>query len=401
MKRLHAFLMYVAPFCAQGQHVTVTVSAGDYARYNIPVRVSLPVSFSPTQKLTLVNKATRKKIPAQLLDSVTLIFILNDSLPPHSSRSYDVIPAKAVARPSVTVEDKTNGLLVKSSGKPVFFYHTREALPPADSPSYYKRSGFIHPLYSPAGQVLTDDFPAGHVHQHGIFAAWTNTTFRNELVDFWNQQLLKGTVEHVKTTAIREGRVCAQIRTVLRHNSRQFGKVLEEQWTLTVFPFTDYFLFDLQSQQLNTSSDTLFINKYHYGGFAFRGAHEWNPDDKKFFKNKWSLLTSEGVKDTFANHTHARWVDVCGDVDGRIAGAAVFSHPSNFRYPQAIRVHPSMPYWTYAPMVDGPFYIAPGQEYNSQFRYYIHNDAPDGNLLNQLEQDYAHPPEVKAELRRK
>ena len=36
----------------------------------------------------------------------------------------------------------------------------------------HKRSNYIHPLYSLDGQILTEDFPADHLHHRGIFWAW-------------------------------------------------------------------------------------------------------------------------------------------------------------------------------------------------------------------------------------
>ena len=72
----------------------------------------------------------------------------------------------------------------------------------------------------------------------------------------------------------------------------------------------------------------------------------------------------------------------------QVAGVTVFDHPSNFRYPQAIRVHPNMPYWVYAPMVDGAFTIDPGKKYFSRFRYYVHNGPADVQMINRLEKDY-------------
>ncbi|NJO25448.1 MAG: hypothetical protein HC867_06315, partial [Bacteroidia bacterium] len=72
---------------------------------------------------------------------------------------------------------------------------------------------------------------------------------------------------------------------------------------ITVYPFSSYFLFDLESEQVNTTSDTLFLNKYHYGGLAFRGTRNWDPFNKKYFQNNWNVITSEGIKDSAANHT--------------------------------------------------------------------------------------------------
>jgi hypothetical protein len=288
----------------------------------------------------------------------------------------------------VRIEQHPVGMLVKVNYKPVFFYHTKEAMPPADSPSYYRRSGFIHPLYSPNGSILTDDFPAGHAHQHGIFTAWTNTTFKGKMVDFWNQHKKLGTVEHVQVLEVKDGPGSGRIKTKLRHVSLEHGPVLEEIWTITIYPHSDYFLFDLESEQVNITSDTLTLNKYLYGGLGIRGSKQWNSHDTANFKNEWNLLTSEGIQGDSANHTHVKWVDVSGMLDEKMSGLTVFTHPSNFRYPQAIRVHPEMPYWAYAPVVDGEFKLAPGKTYKSRFRFFVHEGAPDRKVIEKIMKEW-------------
>ena len=36
----------------------------------------------------------------------------------------------------------------------------------------WPRANYVHPLYDLDGEVLTEDFPADHGHQRGIFWAW-------------------------------------------------------------------------------------------------------------------------------------------------------------------------------------------------------------------------------------
>ena len=365
----------------------IKISAGSFP-LTTPIEVSLEKPL-PSGRHYVLKDASGKRIPAQLKDSVTLLFIPPGAIKAGSTNIFQLEEVSGAVRKSkISLEKKQNGYLVKVSGKPIFFYHVTTAMPPADSPAYYQRSGFIHPLYSPRGQILTDDFPAGHVHQHAIFSAWTNTRFRNTAVDFWNQHNRTGTVAHQRVVRVLEGPVFSEIVTELAYISAMHGVVLTEQWRLLIYPYSDHFLFDLESTQHNITNDTVFLNPYHYGGMAFRGSKEWNPDDRKHFTGNWSILTSEGKKDSSANQTAARWVDASGKVNGNAAGVTVFNHKSNFRYPQKIRVHPQMPYWCYAPMIDGAFYIAPGQRYQSRFRYYVHNNVVTAAHLNHLQEQW-------------
>lgn len=391
MKRTFLFAFFTCcAFAVTAQQILVEISSGTHARKGAPVQVKLtqPLAAGNYQ---LTNRKTGKVLPAQLADSVTLVFIPEAQMPANSTNAYILNPAAKKFNTNIKVQHQANGLLVTVQHKPLFFYHTKEMMPPADSPAYYRRSGFIHPLFSPNGSVLTDDFPADHAHQHGIFMTWVNTTFRGQFLDFWNQHKKTGTVAHVEVISVTEGPVFTQIKTKLHHVSLTEGPVLEEVWTITVYPFSKDFLFDLESKQVNITKDTLYLNKYTYGGLAFRGSKQWNKHDKAHYKNNWQILTSEGKDTSNANHTHARWTDASGKIDNKISGATVFGHPGNFRYPQSIRVHPDMPYWCFAPVVDAPFTLAPGKPYTSRFRYFVHAGVADRAIIENINTDFVEP----------
>jgi hypothetical protein len=212
-------------------------------------------------------------------------------------------------------------------------------------------------------------------------------------VDFWNQHQKTGTIQHKEVLSMENGPVFTELKTIQEYVSLQFGVVLSETWTIRVYPFTDQFMFDLQVDQENITSDTLFLNKYIYGGMAFRGSREWDSFNKASYRNPWNVLTSEGFKDSLGNNTAARWVTAFGNINGIMSAATVFNHSSNVRYPQKIRVHPNMPYWVYAPVIDGDMFIAPGGKYHATYRYLICNSAPDNKSLERIDENWINPPE--------
>ena len=205
MKRISLFAFFACcALAVSAQRVYVQNSAVQ-RRYNTPVYVTLdkPLPAGDYQLTNITNHRIGKVLPAQLADSVTLVFITEKPMPPAALGVYDLKPAKRKFKSKIKVQQQPNGLLVSIDEKPLLFYHTKDAMPPVDSPAYYRRSGFIHPLYSPSGSILTDDFPADHAHQHGIFMTWVNTTFRGQFLDFWNQHKKTGTVEHVEVISIK------------------------------------------------------------------------------------------------------------------------------------------------------------------------------------------------------
>lgn len=278
-------------------------------------------------------------------------------LPPRADRRR-TCRVRVAARPlpaavQLARDDSTLELYVR--GQPVLTYQVAVASPPAGAPDYYRRSGFIHPLRSPAGRVLTDGFPAGHTHQHGVFLAWVNTTFRGLPVDFWNQQHQTGTVRHVAVLDTLSGPVFAWFRVRLEHVSLAHGPAVVEELTVVTYATTGAFVIDLFSEQTAATADTLFVNEYHYGGMAFRGSRAWNEVDSNHYEAEMRVLTGADHGRDESNHTRPRWVAGWGALGDAAAGVALFDHPTNFRYPQPVRVHPTMPYFCFSPMVLGGF----------------------------------------------
>ena len=65
-------------------------------------------------------------------------------------------------------------------GRPAFTYRTEKTEFPAgrdDLQEIFHRGGYIHPVLSPTGKQVTDDYPVNHKHHHGIWFAWTHTEF--------------------------------------------------------------------------------------------------------------------------------------------------------------------------------------------------------------------------------
>ncbi len=393
-KSVMACLFFIGQM-AVAQEVYLTVNAGSCLREHSIVEAVLSTPLPKGNAYKLVNKKTGASTPVQQLDPARILFVLPDVLSPGGTATYKLVPiANAKTSNNILVEKKDKGLLVKVAGKDVLFYNTAFMPPPDTLPSFYARSGFIHPLFSPSGKILTDDFPVGHAHQHGIMTAWVNAEFRRKPIDFWNQQLQTGSAKHVSVEAIETGAVTTTIKLRLEQYSLLYGTILSERWTITIYPFSTYYLFDLRSEQKNITTDTLYLKKYHYGSIAFRGSKQWNDADSIHYKSKWKILTDSGANLSNADGRRATYVSASGLIDGATAGVAVFGFPDNYNYPQPVRVHPQMPYWGFAPAASGSFTINPGAVYTSRYRYCVYDGQPDTALLKAINDDLIHPPRV-------
>ncbi len=311
-----------------------------------------------------------------LIAFVALLFAASDSL----------------AGPSLSVQETDKAITILQDAKPILRYNKAIQIAPEGMEPIHNRSGYIHPVFTPSGQIASGDFSEDHAHQRGIFMAGTNTTFQGSRVDFWNLHKKLGRTEHAKTLSVGSANDSASFTVLINHVAtldRNETVVLHERWTVTGRPgSSDHFLFDIVSEQTPATGSPLTFNEYHYGGMALRGSNLWTPLESNP-NGTCEFLTSNGHQRIEGNHTRVRWVSMRGIVEGEPASITVLCHPSNFRFPQAVRLHPKMPYFTYAPMFDGAFEIKPGETYESRYRYLITSSEPESNWIEQQWRVYA------------
>jgi hypothetical protein len=377
----------------------VTVEAGEHDRLSTPIILELPADLSGDEDLELLADDSRNPLPMQRLPGAPAraMFVLEERLIAGESRSYRLRPLTpaphATSEPVADCRRTEVGLRINLRGSPMLQYNTEVIEPPAGIDGVYRRSGHIHPVSTPAGRVVTEEFPEDHPHQHGIFNAWVNTHFEGRAVDFWNQAGETGRVEHVAVESINDGNVFAQFRARLRHSDLTHPDgphaVLDEQMLVRAFNVPQGFLFDIESRQVCVAEAPLIINEYHYGGMAWRGADGWLGQPEHDF------LTSEGKTRTDGNHTRPVWVAAHGLVDGEPCAIVIFGHPENFRHPQPVRLHPSKPYFVFTPPVLGEFSIEPGAEYVARYRYLVHDGPVNPVRYDRIWQDMADPPAVR------
>jgi len=289
------------------------------------------------------------------------------------------------------VEQTDAALTVKDGDREILVYNKVSPRAPQGIDAIFERSGFVHPVFAPNGEVVTAAFPADHPHQHGIFSAWVKTTYAGKAIDFWNLAGRTGYALHERVVTTFQSERSAGFEVDLLHRvaSNPPVDVLREHWKLTAQP-TDgtYNCFDLETTQQAITDLPLLVEKYHYGGVAVRGPTDWllaNDSDLKSSNNPSKessfFLNSLGQDRIAGNHAHANWVALSGKLHGKTASIIVFDHPQNFRSPQASRLHPTKPYFCFSPCVDGEFAIDKSHPYHARYRFLVTSEAPDAKWL--------------------
>lgn len=267
-------------------------------------------------------------------------------------------------------------LVVRSGDKEVLRYQAEAGdFPRADIPEVYRRGGYIASIHTPAGRLVTDDFPPNHVHHHGVWSPWTKTEFEGRKPDFWNMGEGTGRVEFVAVDDVwqKDGRAGFKVRHRFIDMTAKPEKVaLLETWEVTVSSGDGQHVIDLAIRQTCAGESPLKLPEYHYGGLGFRGNRAWNGAANCRF------LTASGLTDRLkVNTAKEPWCWVGGKVDGETCGVTFLCHPSNFRAPQPIRAHPEEPFFCYAPQQGGAMEIVPGKAYTARYRLIVTDGEPD------------------------
>jgi len=366
----------------------ITVSAGKHNRRQTVVSFAMPAEAAKTS--WRLRDEAGNVLPLQATPRGQALFVL-ENLPAGQSRTYRLEQGQTPQ--GITTQREGNVVRFLIDGRTVLVYQgDKSALPPGYEPQF-QRGGYIQSVYSPAGRLLTDDYPPNHKHHHAIWSPWTKTVFEGRHPDFWNMGAKTGTVEFVAIDDVWSGPVAAGLRA--RHRFVDLTALpepkaaLNETWDITVFrAAAAYHQFDLDIHQTCASESPLVLPRYHYGGLGVRGNRQWDGKANAVF------LTSEGKERSNGNETRARWCYMGGKVDGNMAGLAVLCHPSNFRAPQPLRIHPTEPFVGCAPEQLGDFAIEPGKPYIAKYRFIAVDGPADRDELERLWTDYADPPTV-------
>jgi len=394
---------------------TITVEAGNYTRIDTPVSVTLEgIVQDPAPnrlKLMEIKDSRRVAIPSQIEpgNPAKLWWILNGTTPAGSKRIYELVEGAPPRVSEVTAIKDDKVLLIQKGDQKILQYnHAIVPAPkdlgkvPEERRALYDRSGFIHPLWSPSGAVLTDIHPPDHIHHMGIWMAWTHTQFEGKPVDFWNLGDGTGTVRFTKYLSETSGPVYSGFAAEHEHVALKTDEgekvVLREVWDVRVYNVggsdEGYWLCDFKSTQRCVADSPLYQIQYRYGGFGFRGARQWKGENA-------SYLTSEGKTRVDGHATRARWCDTSGAIEGKWAGVTHFSHPQNFQHPEPMRIWPEFEkevFFNWAPSQAGDWVMQPGQDHVFRYRLYVHEGNVNVDDVERIWHDYAEPPQVKLEF---
>jgi Methane oxygenase PmoA len=301
------------------------------------------------------------------------------------------------------IEDVTNNgaVTIRSGNRNLLNYQFQTVYPPAGIDTNYKRSGFIHPLYTPNGQELTRIQPPDHYHHYGIWNPWTHTLFEKDTVDFWNIKDRTGTVRFAGFVSQTNGPVFSEYKVLHEHvafkKSGEEKIAINELQTVRVYkPGTGYYVADITSELTCGTESPILLLTYRYGGLGWRATEFWDKDNCE-------VLTSEGKTRKDTDGSKARWCIVQGALPGKDSGGAVMlSYPANYNHPEPLRIWDELAnggrgdmFANFAPTKDKDWLLEPGKTYTLKYRLVVFNGKFDAAKAESAWQNFATPPVVK------
>ena len=116
-----------------------------------------------------------------------------------------LLPNTALAAPpGFTWLNRDGQLQLQWQDRPVLQYNAKVVPPPAEVAATFARSGYIHPLWNPAGQIVSDDYAADHFHHRGLWIAWSKTQAGALRPNFWEFQQGTGRIVCAGRSAHRQ-----------------------------------------------------------------------------------------------------------------------------------------------------------------------------------------------------
>ncbi len=388
---------------------TIVVSNGDAAIAETIVSVSLPPTLVGESFVVRAGE-DGEAVVTQLLRDRTLAFAVSD-LAPREVRRLRLEPAldRRVVGP-VVARDHFDGVELSIDGQPVAGYRTQPplSLTEAALPGVGRgagRGGYLHPLRTPAGAIVTGDDVPGRPEQRGLWSAWGATRVNGRWPDFWSTRT--GAVEFEGVLGTWSGPVVAGFRARHRAVDRTVRPPLTaetETWQVTLPALgregpapgrqgpalgrveQRHRVIDLTIAHEGVLAQPIVVAAAAYGGLGLRGPGAWAGGAGM------AVLTSEGRTRRTASRSRARWVAMVGLVGGANAGVAVLDHPDNVRHPSPLYVDAGQPFVSLAPMQIGPLTLQPNRELVLRYRIVTFDGFPDRAWLERLWQAYAQPP---------
>ncbi len=208
-------------------------------------------------------------------------------------------------------------------GAPVLVYNFGTMLKPG-VPADRARCCYVHPVYTPDGVVITDDFPADHFHHRGISWMWPTVAVDGKIYDLWT---IKGILARFEKLERKEAGPESAVIAV--QNGWYVGdrKVVEEHVEIVAHPASGGSRELEFTLRMRAVADRVTLagsqDAKGYGGFNIR-----------FAPRTGTIIDTSEKRDAPDSDLRPNgWAELWGEYNGKPAGARITVDPSTPGYP--------------------------------------------------------------------
>jgi hypothetical protein len=280
---------------------------------------------------------------------------------------------------------------ITDGGLPVLTYHHAAKPAPEGVDPVFERGGYVSALYGPSGELLTEDYPADHVHHRPVAWAWATITWNGETRDMFGIRTpYQGEYVGVaKTRPVRMARVeSGPYFAVLEAESRWMWDdatpIAEENAVIRAYALTRQMRVIDFEITVEAVVDGLRIGGRVGGGYSGFTLRMAPAEDPRFEPH----LDAEGAP------LRRAWADYAADFEGAAgrSGVALLQHRTNPDYPSGWRIYPQLHF--FQPLFPGDRLIPlpKGKPLALEYRLIVHKGEFETDTLAALWEGYNLPP---------
>ena len=349
--------------------------------------------------------------------TATLYWRIDGQMAENESRTFVLeIVVAPEATPVMKVDKDVSGnLVLKKNHTNVLQYNTISPRLRSGVDSALRRNGYIHPAWSPSGNVLTNANPIDHWHHYGIWNPWTSIEYNGKLYDLWNLIQKEGTVRFDSLYRSVAGNLYADILVRHRHVIFEPQKVQYANHVWGTMRFTPKiekmimdelqnirvwnvengsFLWDLNFNLYPSAELPVILKAYHYAGLGWRATPDWTKDNCE-------MMTSEGKSRPEIDGTNARWIYATGLSPKEKSGILMMTSPENHNFPEPLRIWDQTrnsgrgdAFINFVPVRNEDWTLEPGGEYKFRYRFFVFDGDITPAKAEAIWKDFATPVKV-------
>jgi len=390
--------------CTPGR--TIMLDIENLPSITAPVAIQIEESLFDRMVLIRHVDGSTSEVPFQKVGDK--LFFMHIPVDKEQILAYYIEDKSSTLKSAMFSQEKNNGdLNMTLHGKTVLTYRYDMTYPPEGVDTIFKKSGFIHPIFTPKGDTLTRIQPPDHYHHYGLWGPWTHTRIDTMRVDFWNLAERQGTVLFKKFNSITSGSVFSGFSAAQEHidfkTQEEPQVALKEDLGVRLWNLDrpDRYMFDYTSTFSSPLDNGILFEAYRYGGgIGLRFNQRWHKDNCE-------VLTSEGKNRLNADGTNARWCLVTGEsADGTGTNGILFmSHPENRMHPEPMRIWPvdgnggrGDMFFEFCPIRHEEWKIEPKTAYQLNYRMVVFDGKLTAEEAEAYWQSFAKRPEIKLSI---